>query len=166
MTLADCRRPLFSYMMIYRSSPAVVVLGWPPPTFLTAVPVVWNAFQARETTLLLIPNSAATLVTDPSPKALVYLNSATLIYPHSLTFLLRRGLQTNSTYGTNRTNWCLGTLVFLVEPQGSVKHSLKITTFKEDAHTSERWLRCSSLSQLTTAVNEEVTLRDDRIFHV
>ncbi|GFU82118.1 transposable element Tcb2 transposase [Trichonephila clavipes] len=35
----------------------------PPPTFLTAVPVVWNAFQERETTLLLIPNSAATLVT-------------------------------------------------------------------------------------------------------
>ncbi|GFU54623.1 hypothetical protein TNCV_2160961 [Trichonephila clavipes] len=31
--------------------------------FLTAVPVVWNAFQAHETTLLLIPNSAATLVT-------------------------------------------------------------------------------------------------------
>ncbi|PRD26368.1 UNVERIFIED_CONTAM: Structural maintenance of chromosomes protein 2-2 [Trichonephila clavipes] len=49
--------------MIYRSSPAVVVHGRPPPTFLTAVPVVWNAFQARETTLLLIPNSAATLVT-------------------------------------------------------------------------------------------------------
>ncbi|GFY13715.1 elongation factor 2 [Trichonephila clavipes] len=41
----------------------VVVLGRPPPTFLTAVPVVWNAFQARKTTLLLIPNSAATLVT-------------------------------------------------------------------------------------------------------
>ncbi|GFY02277.1 hypothetical protein TNCV_3501601 [Trichonephila clavipes] len=63
MTHADCRRPLFACRMIYRSSPAVVVLGWPPPTFLTAVPVVWNAFQARETTLLLIPNSAATLVT-------------------------------------------------------------------------------------------------------
>ncbi|GFV02025.1 calcitonin gene-related peptide type 1 receptor [Trichonephila clavipes] len=45
------------------SSPAAVVLGRPPPTFLTAVPVVWNAFQTRETTLLLIPNSAATLVT-------------------------------------------------------------------------------------------------------
>ncbi|GFX66109.1 structural maintenance of chromosomes protein 2-2 [Trichonephila clavipes] len=63
MTLADCRRPLFTCRMIYQSSPAVVVLGWPPPTFLTAVPVVWNAFQAREMTLLLIPNSAATLVT-------------------------------------------------------------------------------------------------------
>ncbi|GFV42083.1 structural maintenance of chromosomes protein 2-2 [Trichonephila clavipes] len=63
MTLADCRRPLFACSMIYRSSPAVVVLGRPPPIFLTAVPVVWNAFQARETTLLLIPNSAATLVT-------------------------------------------------------------------------------------------------------
>ncbi|GFY36642.1 structural maintenance of chromosomes protein 2-2 [Trichonephila clavipes] len=62
MTLADCRRPLFACRMIYRSSPAVVVLGRPPPTFLTAVPVVWNAFQARETTLQLIPNSAATLV--------------------------------------------------------------------------------------------------------
>ncbi|GFY05059.1 hypothetical protein TNCV_561911 [Trichonephila clavipes] len=37
--------------MIYRSFPAVVVLGRPPPTFLTAVPVVWNAIQARETTL-------------------------------------------------------------------------------------------------------------------
>ncbi|GFX30796.1 uncharacterized protein TNCV_656821 [Trichonephila clavipes] len=63
MTLADCRRPLLACRMIYRSSPAVVVLGWPPPSILTAVPVVWNAFQARETTLLLIPNSAATLVT-------------------------------------------------------------------------------------------------------
>ncbi|GFV45634.1 structural maintenance of chromosomes protein 2-2 [Trichonephila clavipes] len=63
MTLADCRRPLFAFRMIYRSSPAVVVLGRPPPTFLTAVSMVWNAFQARETTLLLIPNSAATLVT-------------------------------------------------------------------------------------------------------
>ncbi|GFW86932.1 structural maintenance of chromosomes protein 2-2 [Trichonephila clavipes] len=63
MTLADCRRPLFACRMIYRSSPAVVVLGRPPPTFLTAVPVVWNAFQAREMTLLLIPNSTATLVT-------------------------------------------------------------------------------------------------------
>ncbi|GFX33631.1 uncharacterized protein TNCV_1932981 [Trichonephila clavipes] len=52
--------------MIYRSSPAVVVLGRPPPTFLTAVSVVWNDFQARETTLLLIPNSAATLVTVQS----------------------------------------------------------------------------------------------------
>ncbi|GFW42547.1 structural maintenance of chromosomes protein 2-2 [Trichonephila clavipes] len=49
--------------MIYQSSPAVVILGRPPPTFLTAVFGVWNAFQARETTLLLIPNSAATLVT-------------------------------------------------------------------------------------------------------
>ncbi|GFU52507.1 hypothetical protein TNCV_2115051 [Trichonephila clavipes] len=49
MTLADCRRPLFTCRMVYRSSPAVVVLGRPPPTFLTAVPVVWNAFQARET---------------------------------------------------------------------------------------------------------------------
>ncbi|GFU49316.1 structural maintenance of chromosomes protein 2-2 [Trichonephila clavipes] len=63
MTLADCRRPPFACRMIYRSSPAVVVLGRPPPTFQTAVPVVWNAFQARETTLLLIPNSEATLVT-------------------------------------------------------------------------------------------------------
>ncbi|GFU99749.1 HTH_48 domain-containing protein [Trichonephila clavipes] len=52
--------------MIYRSSPAVVVLGRPPPTFLTPVPVVWNAFQVRETTLLLIPNSADTLVTTPT----------------------------------------------------------------------------------------------------
>ncbi|GFU18633.1 transposable element Tcb2 transposase, partial [Trichonephila clavipes] len=64
MTLADCRRPLFACRMIYRSSPTVAVFGRPPPTFLTAVPVVWNAFQARETTLLLIPNSAATLVTS------------------------------------------------------------------------------------------------------
>ncbi|GFY05150.1 hypothetical protein TNCV_3270221 [Trichonephila clavipes] len=63
MTLADCRRPLFACRMTYRSSPAVVILGRPPPTFLTAVPVVWNAFQAHETTLLLIPNSAATLMT-------------------------------------------------------------------------------------------------------
>ncbi|GFW22725.1 structural maintenance of chromosomes protein 2-2 [Trichonephila clavipes] len=63
MTLSDYRRPLFACRMIYRSSPAVVVLERPPPTFLTAVPVVWNAFQAREMTLLLIPNSAATLVT-------------------------------------------------------------------------------------------------------
>ncbi|GFW45110.1 hypothetical protein TNCV_716121 [Trichonephila clavipes] len=38
--------------MIYRSSPAVVVLGRPPPTFLTAVPVVWNAFQARNDTFV------------------------------------------------------------------------------------------------------------------
>ncbi|GFU21527.1 uncharacterized protein TNCV_3827341 [Trichonephila clavipes] len=36
MTLADCRRPLFACRMTYRSSPAVVVLGRPPPTFLTA----------------------------------------------------------------------------------------------------------------------------------
>ncbi|GFX15227.1 uncharacterized protein TNCV_2709321 [Trichonephila clavipes] len=43
--------------------PAVVVRERPPPIFLTAVPVVWNAFKACETTLLLIPNSAATLVT-------------------------------------------------------------------------------------------------------
>ncbi|GFY21229.1 uncharacterized protein TNCV_3992731 [Trichonephila clavipes] len=63
MTLADCRRPFFAYRMKCRSSPAVVALGRPPPTFLTAVPVVWNAFQVREATLLLIPNSAATLVT-------------------------------------------------------------------------------------------------------
>ncbi|GFX93458.1 structural maintenance of chromosomes protein 2-2 [Trichonephila clavipes] len=49
--------------MMYQSSPAVVGLGWLPPTFLTAVPMVWNAFQARETTLLLIPNSVAILVT-------------------------------------------------------------------------------------------------------
>ncbi|GFT93678.1 hypothetical protein TNCV_1920531 [Trichonephila clavipes] len=39
--------------MIYRSSPAVVVLGRPPPTFLTAVPVVWNAFpSARNDTFV------------------------------------------------------------------------------------------------------------------
>ncbi|GFW48814.1 hypothetical protein TNCV_4243941 [Trichonephila clavipes] len=63
MTLAECRRPIFACRMIYRSSPAVVVLVRPPPTFLTAVPVVWNAFQALETTLLMNPNSAATLVT-------------------------------------------------------------------------------------------------------
>ncbi|GFU53073.1 hypothetical protein TNCV_3098571 [Trichonephila clavipes] len=55
--------------MIYQSFPEVVVLGRPPPTFLTAVPVVWNAFQARETTLLLIPNSAATLVTKSAAEA-------------------------------------------------------------------------------------------------
>ncbi|GFX03143.1 hypothetical protein TNCV_4289261 [Trichonephila clavipes] len=48
MTLADCRQPLFACRMIYWSSPAVVILGRPPPTVLTAVPVVWNAFQARE----------------------------------------------------------------------------------------------------------------------
>ncbi|GFW37423.1 hypothetical protein TNCV_860301 [Trichonephila clavipes] len=52
MTLSDCCRPLFACRMIYRSSPAVVILVRPPPTFLTAVPVVWNAFQARETTLV------------------------------------------------------------------------------------------------------------------
>ncbi|GFW56619.1 hypothetical protein TNCV_1863291 [Trichonephila clavipes] len=57
------------FLMIYRSSTAVYVLERPPPTFLTAVPVVWNAFQARETTLLLIPNSAATLVTYAPPPA-------------------------------------------------------------------------------------------------
>ncbi|GFV78716.1 DDE Tnp4 domain-containing protein [Trichonephila clavipes] len=38
--------------MIYRSSSAVVVLGRPPPTFLTAVPVVWNAFRARNDTFV------------------------------------------------------------------------------------------------------------------
>ncbi|GFX63333.1 transposable element Tcb1 transposase [Trichonephila clavipes] len=38
--------------MIFWPSSAVVVLEWPPPTFLTAVPVVWNAFQARELTLV------------------------------------------------------------------------------------------------------------------
>ncbi|GFV63815.1 hypothetical protein TNCV_2278191 [Trichonephila clavipes] len=38
--------------MICRSSPAVVILGWPPRTFLTAVPVVWNAFQARNDTFV------------------------------------------------------------------------------------------------------------------
>ncbi|GFT74932.1 histone-lysine N-methyltransferase SETMAR [Trichonephila clavipes] len=54
--------------MIYRSSLAVVVLERPPPTYLTAVPVVWNAFQAREMTLLLISNSAATLVTASKKK--------------------------------------------------------------------------------------------------
>ncbi|GFX44753.1 hypothetical protein TNCV_1802341 [Trichonephila clavipes] len=64
MTLADCRRPLFACRMIYRSSPAVVYLERPPPTFQTAVFVVWNAFQVREKKLLLIPNSAATLVTE------------------------------------------------------------------------------------------------------
>ncbi|GFT88210.1 hypothetical protein TNCV_2893711 [Trichonephila clavipes] len=69
MTLADCRRPYFACRMIYRPSPAIVGLGQPQPTFLTAVPVVWNAFQARETTLLLIPNSAATLVTVHPPPA-------------------------------------------------------------------------------------------------
>ncbi|GFU37723.1 structural maintenance of chromosomes protein 2-2 [Trichonephila clavipes] len=63
MELFDCRRPLFACRMIHWSSPAVAVLGWPPQIFLTAVPVVWNAFKARETTLLLIPNFAATLVT-------------------------------------------------------------------------------------------------------
>ncbi|GFX62908.1 hypothetical protein TNCV_1100011 [Trichonephila clavipes] len=67
MTLADCRRPLFVCRMIYRSSPAVTVLGRLPPTSLTAVPVLWNDFQARETALLLIPNSAATLVTVLPP---------------------------------------------------------------------------------------------------
>ncbi|GFW71928.1 hypothetical protein TNCV_3221041 [Trichonephila clavipes] len=30
---------------IYRSSIAVVFLGRPPPTFLTAIPRVWKAFQ-------------------------------------------------------------------------------------------------------------------------
>ncbi|GFU70107.1 hypothetical protein TNCV_3807381 [Trichonephila clavipes] len=57
MALADCCRPLFACRMIHRYSPAVVVLERPPPIFLTAVPGVWNAFKARETTL------AATLVT-------------------------------------------------------------------------------------------------------
>ncbi|GFW69999.1 structural maintenance of chromosomes protein 2-2 [Trichonephila clavipes] len=61
--MTPLRRPLFACRMIYRLSAAVVVFGRATPTFLTAVPVVWNAFQARETTLLLIPNSAATLVT-------------------------------------------------------------------------------------------------------
>ncbi|GFX86546.1 uncharacterized protein TNCV_3728151 [Trichonephila clavipes] len=58
-----CRWSTFNGRMIYQSSPAVVILRRPPPTFLIAVPVVWNAFQARETTLLLIPNSVDTLVT-------------------------------------------------------------------------------------------------------
>ncbi|GFV28335.1 hypothetical protein TNCV_4599881 [Trichonephila clavipes] len=35
MVLADCYQPLFACRMMYRSSPAVVVLGWPPPTFLS-----------------------------------------------------------------------------------------------------------------------------------
>ncbi|GFU04597.1 hypothetical protein TNCV_4376841 [Trichonephila clavipes] len=52
MVLADCCRPLFAFRMIHRSSPAFVVLGWPPPIFLKAVPVVWNAFKARETTFV------------------------------------------------------------------------------------------------------------------
>ncbi|GFY20066.1 structural maintenance of chromosomes protein 2-2 [Trichonephila clavipes] len=74
MKLADCRRPLFACRMIYRSSPAVVVLGQPPPTYLTAVQVVWNAFQARETTLLLNPSPAATMVTvRPSSSFLIIL---------------------------------------------------------------------------------------------
>ncbi|GFX09859.1 hypothetical protein TNCV_3565371 [Trichonephila clavipes] len=77
MTLADCRRPLFACRIIYRSSPAVVVLGRPPPTFLTDVPVVWNSFEARETTLLLIPNSADTLVTG-NFKVLVFLDSVAI----------------------------------------------------------------------------------------
>ncbi|GFU54369.1 hypothetical protein TNCV_3365711 [Trichonephila clavipes] len=63
MTLADCRRPLFACRMIYRSSPAVVVLGRPPPTFLTAVPVVWNAFKRARNDTFVDSNSAATLVT-------------------------------------------------------------------------------------------------------
>ncbi|GFU03025.1 hypothetical protein TNCV_2457241 [Trichonephila clavipes] len=63
MPLADCRRHLFNCKMIYQSSSAVAIIGRPPPTFPAAVPVVWNAFQEREMTLLLIPNSAATLVT-------------------------------------------------------------------------------------------------------
>ncbi|GFU87029.1 hypothetical protein TNCV_1586171 [Trichonephila clavipes] len=52
MTLADCRQPLFACRMIYRSSLAVVVIRRPPLTFLKAVLVVWNTFQARETRLL------------------------------------------------------------------------------------------------------------------
>ncbi|GFX04613.1 hypothetical protein TNCV_2773441 [Trichonephila clavipes] len=41
------------FWMIYRSTPAVVVLGRPPPTFLTAEPMVWNAFlSARNDTFV------------------------------------------------------------------------------------------------------------------
>ncbi|GFW46779.1 transposable element Tc1 transposase [Trichonephila clavipes] len=52
MTLADCRRPLFAFRMIYRSSHAVVILGRPPPTFITVLTVVWNTFQARNDTFV------------------------------------------------------------------------------------------------------------------
>ncbi|GFW63413.1 hypothetical protein TNCV_400791 [Trichonephila clavipes] len=38
IVLADCCRSLLACMMIYQSFPTVVVLGRPPPTFLTAVP--------------------------------------------------------------------------------------------------------------------------------
>ncbi|GFV71666.1 hypothetical protein TNCV_3534561 [Trichonephila clavipes] len=67
MTLADCRRPLFACRMMYRSSPAVVVLGRPPPTFLAAVPVVWNAFQARETTLFFVDSELCSYTGEGTP---------------------------------------------------------------------------------------------------
>ncbi|GFS89741.1 hypothetical protein TNCV_633321 [Trichonephila clavipes] len=47
---------------IYRSSIANVFLGCPLPSFLTAVPMVFKDFQARKMTLLLHPNSSATLI--------------------------------------------------------------------------------------------------------
>ncbi|GFT86690.1 hypothetical protein TNCV_1251531 [Trichonephila clavipes] len=51
MALADCYRALFACSTIYRSTTAVIFLECPPPMYLTAVPMVWKAFHARETTL-------------------------------------------------------------------------------------------------------------------
>ncbi|GFT30749.1 transposable element Tc3 transposase [Trichonephila clavipes] len=67
MTLADCRRPLFACRMIYRSSPAVIVLWRSPPTFLTPVPVVWNASQTRETTLSFVDSELCSYTGDGTP---------------------------------------------------------------------------------------------------
>ncbi|GFW85652.1 hypothetical protein TNCV_853021 [Trichonephila clavipes] len=69
MALADWYRAHFTFWTIYRSSTTVVFLGQPPLTFQTAIPMVSKAFQVREKTLLLIPNSSASLVKQrPSSK--------------------------------------------------------------------------------------------------
>ncbi|GFX57170.1 hypothetical protein TNCV_2964492 [Trichonephila clavipes] len=57
-------RSLFTSRMIYWSSLAVIILGRPQPTFLTAIPVIWRDFKALENTFLSIPNSCATLVDE------------------------------------------------------------------------------------------------------
>ncbi|GFW12296.1 hypothetical protein TNCV_2489401 [Trichonephila clavipes] len=61
MALVDWYRTIFAYKTIYQPSAAVVFLRQPTPTFLKAVPVVWNAFQSRDMTRLLILNFSATL---------------------------------------------------------------------------------------------------------
>ncbi|GFV41240.1 hypothetical protein TNCV_1859591 [Trichonephila clavipes] len=130
MTLADCRWHLFACRMIYRSSPAVVILGRPPPTFLTAVPVVWNAFQAHEMTLLLIPNSAATLVTE---KETPYLFQRGLIKRGYLRFQREDcPRQLNSPSCKRLTSWFLlfkatelGRKIFPVRPPHVLKRGRK-----------------------------------------